>query len=286
MSRLGILESTDDPAFIADDAGQIVETNKAFQKIFGSVISEDQNAQPWPELIPFWKPAKAANASGKQLRVDVKANAISSRELVFDVRLFDINEAGSSTKLVAGVARDVTAERAHASDLEVQATIDPLTGAYNHGQIEILLSQAIRTARRRKITGCFIFIDADNFKSINDSFGHDEGDRVLKQIVTVLKENLRDSDVVARFGGDEFGAILTDSDPVSGPIKAQQLADALKDISIEGRDDGVAVSIGLAVYPNSGETAYDVIKQADTAMYKAKATEGKSVEVWASNDPA
>ena len=201
---------------------------------------------------------------------------------MFDVRIFIVDDIGSPDELVVGVARDVTAERIHASHLEVQATIDPLTCAYNRGQFEVLLTQAIQSARRRKTTGCLIFLDIDNFKSLNDSYGHDAGDRVLKQIVSVLHENLRASDVVGRLGGDEFGAILTDSDPTSGQVKARQLANALSEIKLSGQEEGIEVSIGLAAFPSQRERASDVIKRADTAMYRAKQTQGRNVEVWES----
>ncbi len=105
---------------------------------------------------------------------------------------------------------------------------------------------------------------------------------MLKQIVSVLHENLRSSDVVGRLGGDEFGAILTDSDPTSGQVKARQLARALSEIKLSGQEEGIEVSIGLAAFPSQRERASDVIKRADTAMYRAKQTQGRNVEVWES----
>jgi diguanylate cyclase len=102
-----------------------------------------------------------------------------------------------------------------------------LTSAYNRRQLEVLLTQAIRSARRRKKVGSFILIDVDNFKWINDNFGHDQGDRVLKQISEVLHKNLRNFDVIGRLGGDEFGVILTDSNEEFGSLKALQIAKAL-----------------------------------------------------------
>jgi len=157
--------------------------------------------------------ALAASSMGKQLRVDVDAKSADGRDLVFDVRLSALDDRESDDNSLVIAARDVTADRTRANTLEIQATTDPLTGAFNRGQMEVLLDQAIRSARRRKMIGCFIFTDIDYFKTINDSHGHDEGDRILKRIARVLHENLRNSDVVGRFGGDEFAAILTDSDP-------------------------------------------------------------------------
>jgi diguanylate cyclase (GGDEF)-like protein len=201
---------------------------------------------------------------------------------MFDVRLPALVDHESDGNALVAVARNVTADRTRANHLEIQATIDPLTGAFNRRQLEVLLDQAIRSARRRKVTGCFIFIDIDNFKSVNDSYGHDEGDRVLKRIVAVLHENLRDSDVVGRFGGDEFAAILTDSDPESGPIKAEQVARALGEITAEGSEEGIKASIGLTVFPIENDRVEDILKRADVAMYRAKDAQGRAVEAWES----
>jgi len=282
MSRLGIFESISDPAFVADNEGRLIESNLACDEMLGSSEIGRPITEVWPQAAEFWQPALAAGAAGKQLRVDIRANTADGRDLVFDIRIYPVSDSETGDEIVVGVARDVTAERFQAHELEIKATIDPLTGAFNQGQIEVLLSQSIRSARRRKTTGCFIFIDIDDFKSINDSFGHDEGDRVLKKIVDVLHENLRDSDVVARIGGDEFGAILTDSDPVSGPVKAQQIGAALNAISVNESTHKIFVSMGLTVFPLEGDQAADVIKRADLALYRAKRAQTREVEVWES----
>ena len=157
-----------------------------------------------------------------------------------------------------------------------------LTSAYNRRQLEVLLTQAIRSARRRKKVGSFILIDVDNFKWINDNFGHDQGDRVLKQISEVLHKNLRNFDVIGRLGGDEFGVILTDSNEEFGSLKALQIAKALNRPVKKTGTEGIEVSIGLAIFPLHSEHAEDIIKHADTAMYRAKKQHGSSGEVWES----
>jgi len=282
MSQLGILESIADPAFVADVEGRLIETNRAFSEIFGSSANGQSVSEAWPETADFWEPALAASASGNQLRADISAHAEDGRELEFDVRISVVDDAASARRVVVGVARDVTAERNRARQLEVQATTDALTGAYNRRQLEVLLAQAIRIARRQKTTGAFIFMDVDGFKAINDSFGHEEGDRVLKQVTTVLHDNLRESDVVARIGGDEFGVVLAGSDAPSASVKAERLAVALNGIGVGGLEEGIYVSIGLAVFPVKGEQAKDVIKHADAAMYRAKRTPGRKAEAWKS----
>ena len=282
MSRLGIFNSIDDPAFIAYGEGRLIKSNLAFTAMLGPVTAWQLITDLWPEMNDVLRSALAASSMGKQLRVDVAAKSADGRDLVFDVRLSALDDRESDDNSLVVVARDVTADRTRANLLEIQATTDPLTGAFNRGQMEVLLDQAIRSARRRKMTECFIFIfiDIDDFKTINDSHGHDEGDRILKPIARVLHENLRNSDVVGRFGGDEFAVILTDSDPDSGPVKAQQIARILNLIPANTSDIGINVSIGLTVFPIENDRVEDVVKRTDTAMYSAKEAQSVKVEVW------
>lgn len=285
MSRLGIFESISDLVFLADLDGRMIEANDAFALFFGSGDVTPNSARQsildiWPEIGEFWQPALAAAESGKQLRVDIEAIGREGRILVLDVRLSMIRSADSATNSVAVVARDVTADRDHVKSLEIQATTDPLTGAYNRNQLEVLLTQAIRSALRRKTTGCFLYLDIDRFKQINDTYGHDAGDQVLKTIVSVLQKNLRASDVIARLGGDEFGAVLIDTDLGSGLAKAQRLVDAVSDIKPVDSSDSIGVSIGLAVFPQHGDYASDTIKSADMAMYRAKRDPERTIMAW------
>jgi len=285
MSRLGIFESISDAVAIADPAGRLIETNDAFDSFFGprgpgTVEPAGSILEIWPELVEFWQPTIAANEAGRHLRVDVPATDSEGRRLVFDVRLFLTDGDDSVAGSIAVVARDVTADRERVKNLEVQATTDHLTGAFNRNQLEILLTQAIRSARRRKTSGCFLFLDIDQFKQINDKYGHVEGDITLKKVATVLKDNLRASDVVARFGGDEFGAVLPDSDQDFGLIKAQRLVTVLGEIKPADENVGMAVSIEIAVFPEHGDYASDIIRAADIAMYGAKRDPNRSVMVW------
>jgi diguanylate cyclase (GGDEF)-like protein len=284
MSHLGIFESIDDPLFVANAKGQIVETNNAFSAVLGKANSPRTVIDVWPEIAEIWEPALTAADYGKQLRIDVNATSVDGRRLIFDVRIFttESEQSDSSERLIVAVARDVTAERSNVNQLELKATTDSLTNAYNRGQLAVLLTQSISSAQRRKTTGCFLYIDIDKFKSINDNFGHDEGDRVLREISEYLQSNLRNSDVVGRLGGDEFGVILTDANQESGAVKANQIATALNSSITVGNSDDVTalkVSIGLAVFPNPEELAEDVIKRADTAMYRAKKLPGSHVEI-------
>lgn len=122
-----------------------------------------------------------------------------------------------------------------------------------------------------------LFLDLNGFKNINDSLGHDAGDKLLIETVRVLKANLRESDVVAMVGGDEFAIILNSTDSELGSKKAAQLAEAISSISA-GDQYGVTVSIGLIEFPSSDRSPEEIVTAADHAMYRAK-RESRSVVV-------
>ena len=265
----------DDPVFVTTGDGAVIETNNAFQSAIATPQDGSKIFEVWSELEPFWESAKEANASGKQLRADVVSGSTGNRQKTFDVRLAVVDSQGT----VLGVCRDVTADRSREKDLERRATIDQLTGAYNRSQLEVLLRQSIRSARRQKTEGCFLYLDIDNFKQFNDSHGHSTGDTVLKSVVEILTKNLRDSDVVGRLGGDEFGVIMQGTRIDSAVKKANQLTTAISEATSTLGTGVVEVSIGAAPFPVDGWSVMNVIDSADDAMYAAKKTQGSQVKV-------
>lgn len=156
--------------------------------------------------------------------------------------------------------------------LKELAHYDLLTGLPNRTLLFDRLDQALKNAKRNNMKVAVLMIDLDGFKCINDRMGHDTGDEVLKEIAQRLKHNLRDSDTVARFGGDEFITILSN---LSAIIDAETLA--LKMIVEVGKPFhfntpycALGASIGISFYPEDGYDAETLLKKADTAMYRAK----------------
>ncbi|HWV16959.1 MAG TPA: EAL domain-containing protein [Rhodocyclaceae bacterium] len=180
-----------------------------------------------------------------------------------------------------GTVENITERRRHEAELEYQATHDALTGLPNRGLLIDRLEQAIAYARRYGYFAVVVFIDLDNFKFINDSLGHQAGDRLLVEIARRLKSCLRETDTVSRYGGDEFVLVLNN---YYESASIAQLLDRLLveiahpvDVGNEGNMQELIVtcSIGISLYPSDGETAVNLIKSADAAMYQAKA-QGKS----------
>jgi diguanylate cyclase (GGDEF)-like protein len=134
------------------------------------------------------------------------------------------------------------------------------------------MSAAINMARRYKKAAALMFIDLDGFKAVNDTLGHDAGDYVLKQVAQRLLSCVRETDTVARIGGDEFLIIATE---INSPKNAAQIAEKViqlvsKPFIFKGKKAVVGTSIGIALFPDHGKDMDQLIKQADEAMYKVK----------------
>jgi diguanylate cyclase (GGDEF)-like protein len=168
--------------------------------------------------------------------------------------------------------------------------IDALTPAYNHRFFQEALSKEISRHSRTGHEMGLAMLDIDNFKKINDSFGHPVGDEILKGLVEELMTNARDSDVVARYGGEEFAIIFPDTPAQSAADAANRLREivARRVFPLQQVDKTlhITVSIGVAVYPRDGMTSADLISRADTALYCAKKNGRNQVVVAANIDAA
>ena len=153
------------------------------------------------------------------------------------------------------------------------ATVDPLTGAFNRRFAESFLEKEIARAGRNKAIFSILMFDLDNFKDINDKYGHKTGDMTLKMFVNFLKESLRSCDIVSRFGGDEFMAILPDTDARGAKSITKKIKDELKKKKFMLKDDAIinlSASIGFAIYLEDGKTIDELYLKGDKRLYKMK----------------
>lgn len=155
--------------------------------------------------------------------------------------------------------------------LHHQATTDPLTGLANRGFIKQVFEEELRRARDAREPLAFLILDLDHFKRINDTWGHGVGDEVLRRASGRFRRALRRDDYLGRWGGEEFVVILPGEDTDGALIVAQKIADALRSRPISEAEVRVTASIGVAVYPEHGDTPGQLIKRADQALYAAKA---------------
>ncbi len=171
-----------------------------------------------------------------------------------------------------GVIRDVTKLKHREERLVHLATHDSLTDLPNRYLLNDRLAQAISRAKRNGWTLGILWLDLDHFKDINDSLGHDMGDKVLQGFSARLISILRASDTVARIGGDEFVILLPEISNVNdGEVVAKKVIDAIrKPFRADGHELFITISIGIAVYPQDGDIADTLLQHADMAMYQAK----------------
>ena len=180
--------------------------------------------------------------------------------------------------LVARLHEKEEALKASEARLGFMAHHDALTGLCNRTMLEDRLQQALAHAERSGSHFALLFCDLDDFKPINDQFGHETGDTILRQVAVRLREGRRRTDTVARFGGDEFVVLLTDLDDARGMavgIAQQLLATIGMPFEVDGKTFTLSASIGIALYDNAsaaGATTSQLMSQADTAMYHAKRT--------------
>lgn len=168
--------------------------------------------------------------------------------------------------------------------LKYIATHDALTGLANRTSFETIFSQVMSRAKRAKSKFAILFIDIDNFKEINDSFGHDRGDLLLMRVAERLEAVIRGSDMVIRMGGDEFVVLLEEvSDATSVEVTTKKIFDSLKKpFILKDENLFISVSIGVSIYPDNGESKHALLKKADIALYQAK-KEGKNSCVFFNN---
>ncbi len=161
----------------------------------------------------------------------------------------------------------------HIEEIEYYATRDPLTGLYNRRLFGEFLEHEIERARRINTNVGLIFIDIDNFKLINDTYGHIYGDMYLKEVAVILKKTIREEDIAARFGGDEFAIILPNSDLDTTFFIARRIKKAIEDtyvVSSKGFYIRSTVSIGIAVFPEHGQNTMELLASADNMLLQAK----------------
>jgi diguanylate cyclase (GGDEF)-like protein len=164
------------------------------------------------------------------------------------------------------------------------AFTDNLTGLYNRRYLLDQLDREFARASRNASSLSLVMVDLDELKAINDRFGHNEGDVVLKKVGRVLKQNTRASDVAARCGGDEFVLLAPDTDSKSAYIVAERIRSQVERCrpKIAGQELTITISVGMAVYPGHASCVTELLKRADEAMYNAKGLGKNQVCVYSS----
>ena len=229
-----------------------------------------------PEDQPLFTRALAKVFSGQRAYDGIELRLLNAEGAPVWVSLsMSLAQQGDAESYVIIQLVDIGARKENEAELLKMATQDHLTGAANRMIFDRTLESAVANAQRYGRKGAIVFIDMDDFKSINDTFGHKVGDRALQEVSRVLKQILRGTDLLARIGGDEFAVILEEADEIRAAQKATLIRNAIGSVRLDvgqQRQLTIQASVGVKVFDGShaGQSAEAILVAADQAMYAEK----------------
>ncbi len=275
VSLAGVLPSG---ILSADARGHVVYCNEAALRIL-DLRADQVVGDGWTSVVHADDIPDVTEAADLVLRTGSAYHATFRTHTGLFVRwatarFVPLGDPAQATGWIATID-DVTDRRRLESQLTHRATHDGLTDLPNRPLLEDRLEQAVERLRRVPGSTAVLFIDLDDFKAINDAHGHAAGDAVLREVAGRLREALRASDTLARFGGDEFVAVCEGLDAEDAIAVAHRMSESLSaQISIAGTSIGLSASIGHAVSQDGSGEPGDLLARADQAMYRKKRSRG------------
>jgi diguanylate cyclase (GGDEF)-like protein/PAS domain S-box-containing protein len=278
------LHAASNGVIICTDGGPdhaIQYVNPAFERITGypaaEVMGRDPRFMAAPELDGDER-RRVGQALKEQRSVHaVLRNLRKDGELFWnDLHITPVHDDNGKVTHFIGILVDVTASKQRTDHLEHEINHDSLTGLANRNLLWDRLEHAVHLAQRHQTMVATVLVDLDNFKTINDTFGHDAGDAVLKVVGRRLQSTVRDSDTVARLSGDEFVLVLVDQPSLRFTLRmVDRVWRALvMPVSFRGNDIPLGASLGISAFPHDGRLPVDLMRAADMAMYRAKGNGG------------
>ncbi|EIU3495436.1 diguanylate cyclase [Pseudomonas aeruginosa] len=272
-----ILQSMRDGYFEMDVDGVILTVNPALCQLLGQT-RETLIGHPYYELLGeddlarARQPFQRAMQSGAGKTFAIPLQRADGSLGYFEATVSLIHDLQGELRGYRGIVRDVSDQIAYQQQLLEMAYRDPLTGLGNRKAFDEQLGQALLRAGSGGSELALLYLDLDRFKEVNDRFGHDIGDALLRTVAERVRSTLRQPDKAYRLGGDEFAVLLEDSQENNPQRLAERLLAALvQPIALNGeRIDFVTPSIGIALYPRHAGDAEGLVRAADSAMYEAK----------------
>lgn len=268
---------------ITDPDGEIIAVNPAFCQITGYSAKEaigknpsflSSGIQDATFYADLWESLRANGFWQGELYNRKKSGEMYPEWLSINAVRGSQGQISSYVAMFSDVSRLLRAE----SQVRYLAHFDSLTGLANRHLFDDRLNQSVAHAKRSKTPFTLIFIDLDKFKTINDTYGHPMGDRVLQEAARRLRAAFREIDTVARFGGDEFVVIapgLSDEQDID-QVCAKVISALIEPIELDGQSLEIGCSLGCAQYPQTARDEIALLGHADQAMYRAKAAGGNS----------
>jgi diguanylate cyclase (GGDEF)-like protein/PAS domain S-box-containing protein len=272
-----LFENAHDIVFTYDLDCRLTAVNAAAQAVLGYSRDELLGMDPgllipgdqWERLQQMLADCLAGTAGNRSYEIEWQPREGDRVVLEISPLLLEIDGRPAG---IQGIARDVTERRRTEAALRHQALHDPLTGLANRVLLSDRLDQALKQAARLGDSLAVLILDVDDFKAVNDTFGHQVGDELLREIGVRLRASTRETDTIARMGGDEFGILLPGlegrHDAEHG---ARRLIAAFEEpLEVDGHRLAVGASLGIALYPEHGDDAAGLLRRADVALYAAK----------------
>jgi len=274
----GLLEMAPDGMMLVNDKQEILTVNRQFELMFGydraEIVGRNMAMLIPPRFIHHQEYSEAYIRNPKIRRFGQGGEFYACRkdgsEFPMEISLSPLETPEGL--IVSAAVRDITERKRYEAQLEYQANHDGLTGLPNRNLLVDRLNQALLYAERHQRQVAVLFVDLDHFKVINDSLGHDMGDRLLKIVVERLMTCVRVNDTLARQGGDDFVIVLSDlAEGEDAATVAQKIQLAVnRPVAIDTHTFEISCSIGISLYPKDGNDVQTLLKNADGAMFRVK----------------
>lgn len=266
--------------FRIEETGQIIEANPAFNRIFGFEVLDWATARTCNNFSDrfvttddFINLMEQVQTVGRQSKFNAQLLRRDGTSIWGEISAHWSVDPKNQIPYVEGILSDVTERRCAELDLQRRATRDCLTGVFSRGSFYEKLTSVLANARYEKSTFAVLYLDLNDFKNVNDTHGHHSGDIVIKELVERINAQIRDSDVFGRIGGDEFCIVLDNVSSACDVDTVIRKIHRVAEAPIRLNDEtsvSVGLSVGMAMYPEDGDTPEVLLQRADQAMYREK----------------
>ncbi|TQV87635.1 sensor domain-containing diguanylate cyclase [Aliikangiella coralliicola] len=271
-----LFQLIEDCIYIHDFEGKFIEVNKAVEKTYGYPHDYFIGKTPADFAVPgyndlkqirqYWEKCIDGQPQRFEFWTQTCDGVIFPKEVIINQGVY------AGEKVIIAVARDMTNRKRLEENLRKHAEYDSLTGLYNRRVFFELAQKAIAYSKRYEQSLTVLVFDIDHFKNINDLYGHPAGDKVLADFGKFCLSCARESDILARIGGEEFAIVMPNTDLAQVTLWTQKFFDELSklEIQLDQKKVSVSVSVGIASLSNENSDFNDLIKAADHALYDAK----------------